>query len=89
MAGARQKKHLVFISHSGVDTWVAKQIAREIANTKAIPFLDEATIEVGADFEEEIRDFIEQADELVVRFLTRGSPEETASKLLAEPAITA
>ena len=58
--------YLVFISHSSMDTWVARQIAREIANCGAVTFLDEAQIDVGADFEEEILDFLEKAHELVV-----------------------
>lgn len=57
---------LIFISHSGRDTWVAKQIAREVSACGATPFLDEAEIDVGADFEEEILGFLEKADELVV-----------------------
>ena len=60
------KKRLVFVSHSSRDTWVAKQIAREITNSGAVPFLDEAQIDIGADFEEDIRNFLQQADELVV-----------------------
>lgn len=60
------KKRLVFISHSSKDTWVAKQIAREISACGATPFLDEAEIDVGADFEEEILAFLEKADELLV-----------------------
>lgn len=59
-------EHLVFVSHSGADTWVAKQIAREIAECGAVPFLDEAEIGVGADFEDDILAFLEKADELVV-----------------------
>src|SRR6266516_1746355 len=59
-------QRLVFISHSSRDTWVAKQIAREVENCGATPFLDEAEIEVGADFEEDILDFLERAHELVV-----------------------
>lgn len=59
-------KRLVFISHSGADTWVAKQIAREIRNCGATPFLDEAEIDVGADFEEDILAFLDKAHELVV-----------------------
>ena len=46
--------------------WVAKQIAREVAACGAKPFLDEAEIDVGADFEEEILSFLERADELLV-----------------------
>jgi len=57
---------LVFISHSGPDTWVAKQLAREIAARGAIPFLDEAQVHAGADFEEDILSYLERADELVV-----------------------
>lgn len=57
---------LVFVSHSGADTWVAKQIAREIGACGATPFLDEAQIDVGADFEEDILAFLEKAHELVV-----------------------
>ena len=61
-----KRKHLVFISHSSLDTWIAKQLAREIRAIGAQPFLDEATIEVGADFEDEIRKFLGRAHELVV-----------------------
>jgi hypothetical protein len=56
----------VFVSHSARDTWVAKQIAREISACGATPFLDEADIDAGGDFEQDIRDFINKADELVV-----------------------
>lgn len=59
-------ERLVFVSHSGTDTWVARQIGREIASCGAVPFLDEATIDVGADFEDNILTFLEKADELVV-----------------------
>ena len=60
------KTRLVFVSHSGPDTWVAKQIAREIQARGATTFLDEAQIAVGADFEEEILNSMEKAHELVV-----------------------
>jgi hypothetical protein len=59
-------KLLVFVSHSSQDTWVARQIAREIENSGAKPFLDEAEVDAGADFEEDILDFLERAHELVV-----------------------
>jgi hypothetical protein len=59
---------LVFVSHSGEDTWVARQLAHEIASCGAQPFLDEADVDVGAEFEEDIRGFLEKADELVVLF---------------------
>jgi hypothetical protein len=57
---------LIFVSHSGPDTWVAKQIAREIEASGATPFLDEAQVDAGADFEEEILEFLQKAHELVV-----------------------
>jgi hypothetical protein len=63
---ARTKSRLVFISHSSADMWVAKQIAREIERCGATAFLDEAHIDVGADFEEDILNFLERAHELVV-----------------------
>lgn len=63
---AVETHRLVFVSHSGEDTWVAKQIAREIEACGAKPFLDEAEIDAGADFEEDIRKFLERAHELVV-----------------------
>jgi hypothetical protein len=50
-------KLLVFVSHSSQDTWVARQIAREIESSGAKPFLDEAEVDAGADFEEDILDF--------------------------------
>jgi hypothetical protein len=66
LQGAGPLERLVFVSHSGEDTWVAKQIAREIEACGARPFLDEAEIDAGADFEEDIRKFLERAHELVV-----------------------
>lgn len=54
-------KRLIFVGHSGLDTWVARQIAREIEACGAIPLVD-----AGADFEEDILQFLEKAHELVV-----------------------
>ncbi len=68
MATAKKKTWLVFVSHSGEDTWVARQIAREISERGATPFLDEADVDVGAEFEEDIREFLDRADELLVLF---------------------
>jgi hypothetical protein len=59
-------RRLVFVSHSGTDAWVARQIARAISECGANPFLDEAGVGVGEDFEEHILLFLERADELVV-----------------------
>ena len=63
-SGASQR--LVFISHSGIDTWVAKQIARHIEAAGATPFLDEADVAAGEDFDESIREALERADEFVI-----------------------
>lgn len=45
---------------------MAKQIAREISRCGATPFLDEADIDVGSEFEEDILKFLNRAEELVV-----------------------
>jgi hypothetical protein len=58
--------YLVFVSHSSSDTWVAKQIAREVAACGAATFLDETDIAVGADFEADILSHLECSQELVV-----------------------
>ena len=43
-----------------------KQLAREIKARGATPFLDEAHVDAGADFEEDILSFLQRAQELVV-----------------------
>ncbi len=58
----------VFLSHSGPDTWVASQLSREMSTRGATPFLDEASIHVGARFEEDILSALDRAHELVVLF---------------------
>lgn len=65
---AEETTRLIFVSHSGEDTWVARQLAKNISAVGATPFLDEADVEVGAEFEEDIRDFLDHAHELVVLF---------------------
>src|SRR5207249_3895314 len=67
MAKRTKQRRFVFVSHSGPDTWVARQIDREIkTNCQCEAFLDEAAIQVGADFEEEILSALQKADELLV-----------------------
>ena len=68
MNQAANNSRLVFVSRSGEDTWVARQIANGISAAGARPFLDEADVEVGAEFEEDIRQFLDEAHELVVLF---------------------
>lgn len=60
------RKRLVFISHSGQDTWVARQIEREVAARGAATFLDYAHIEVGDKFEAKIIKALNRADELIM-----------------------
>ncbi len=66
MARSAKRRYMVFLSHSSKDMWVAKQIAREIKGCGAEVFLDEAKIQAGADFAEEILTALDAADELVV-----------------------
>jgi TIR domain len=60
------KRHYVFISHSSRDTWVARRIAQEITACGGTPFLDEAGVHIGSDFEREILDSLDKAHELLV-----------------------
>ena len=59
---------LVFVSHAGEDAWVARQIAREIEAQGARAILDEADVDVGSELDEDIRRFLDEADELIVLF---------------------
>ncbi|MGQ9627957.1 MAG: toll/interleukin-1 receptor domain-containing protein [Anaerolineae bacterium] len=61
-----ESEWLVFISHAGTDTWVAKRLSEQIEACGAKTFLDEAHIAVGEDFEERILHALDQADELLV-----------------------
>ena len=67
---AETKNYLVFISHSGKDRWIAKQMANLIEekgqeyNVKT--FLDEKDIEGGDSISESIRENIEKCDEFLV-----------------------
>jgi hypothetical protein len=61
-----KKEKLVFISHSGEDTWIARQIAKGVTDHGATAFLDEADIKIASEFEDDIRNFLKIADELLV-----------------------
>ncbi len=61
-----QARPCVFISHSSIDTWIARQLGAHIQQCGADIFLDEADIEHGDDFEERIHDAEERCSELVV-----------------------
>jgi hypothetical protein len=56
----------VFISHSSLDTWVARQIARAVEEQGATYFLDEAAMEYGDDFEDKILAAVRASQELLV-----------------------
>lgn len=56
----------VFISHSSADTWVARQIAKNVELCGASAFLDEADMEHGDDFEEHIIAAANSSSELIV-----------------------
>jgi hypothetical protein len=60
--------YLIFISHAGADTWVAKRISECIEKNGADTFLDEAQIAVGDDFEDRILEALDKANELLVYF---------------------
>jgi hypothetical protein len=62
------KRRLVFVSHAGEDTWVARQIASEISHKGARAFLDKTDIDVGAEFEEDVRASLKAADEMLALF---------------------
>lgn len=61
-------ERLVFISHGGEDTWVAQKIANDVSELGGRSFLDRANVEIGAEFEDRIRDFLDRTHELIVLF---------------------
>jgi hypothetical protein len=56
----------VFISHSSLDTWVARQIATQVRALGAEAFLDEADVSSGDDFLERILNAEAECSELLV-----------------------
>lgn len=64
--GSRSCAHQVFVSHAGIDTWIASQIAQQIEKAGAVTFLDEAHIAAGEDFEERILASLIRSNELLV-----------------------
>jgi hypothetical protein len=56
----------VFVSHFSGDTWVARQICKEIEQLGVETFLDAADIQTGDVFEEAIRQNLQTCDELLV-----------------------
>ena len=64
--GHSKQMFQVFVSHSSMDTWVAKQIANKIKRCGARYFLDEADLARGDDFEKEIRLAAKVSREMIV-----------------------
>jgi len=56
----------VFVSHSSIDTWVARQIASHIEARGAAAFLDERDIPAGDDFLENVLNVEPRCGELLV-----------------------
>ncbi|HXL55651.1 MAG TPA: toll/interleukin-1 receptor domain-containing protein, partial [Chitinophagaceae bacterium] len=61
-------KYKVFISHAGIDTWVARQIEFHIEKCGASTFLDAANIDVGDQFENILEGELKASKELIVLF---------------------
>ncbi|MBW7942018.1 MAG: toll/interleukin-1 receptor domain-containing protein [Candidatus Kuenenia stuttgartiensis] len=68
MSSNQNNSRFVFISHSSLDTWIAKQIAKEVELCGAIPFLDEANVNIGDEFEDKILEFLDKSHYLIVLF---------------------
>ncbi len=60
-----KKQWLVFISHHGMDTWVAKRIEEKIRLCGADTFLDQTRLASGDNLEARIWDALERANEVV------------------------
>ena len=61
-------RHKVFISHGKRDSWIARQLAKEVRARGANTFLDETDVAKGADFKEIIRKEIRGCHELLAIF---------------------
>ncbi len=59
-------KPKIFVSHSSIDSWVARQLATHLATCGVDTFLDNADIDHGDDFEESILKAAEESSELLV-----------------------
>lgn len=67
---ANEPDHLVFISHSSEDRWIAQQMAatieRKAKRHGVLTFLDEKDLEAGAIIPQEIRRQLERCEEFLV-----------------------
>jgi hypothetical protein len=60
--------YLVFVSHAGDDTWLARQMSHHAELQGATTFLDEANVAIGAEFEDDVLAALGEAHELLVLF---------------------
>lgn len=56
----------VFISHSGRDTWVARQLEQHVRNCGAETFIDAEGLHVGDEIDEIILKHLRQSQEILV-----------------------
>jgi len=61
-------EYKVFVSHGSDDSWLAGQIAKEIKEAEAEPFLDETHIPKGANFKKRLHEEIADSSELLALF---------------------
>lgn len=63
-----RKSYRVFVSHSGDDLWLAKQVARCIEECGAGTFLDRRDIAAGDNFKQRIHEELPKCQELLALF---------------------
>jgi hypothetical protein len=61
-------EYKVFVSHGSHDSWLAGQIAKELREVGAEPFLDETYIPKGTNFKKRVHEEIAISRELVALF---------------------
>ncbi|QQS44946.1 MAG: toll/interleukin-1 receptor domain-containing protein [Acidobacteriota bacterium] len=87
MASRKSKKpatrkrgaYVVFISHSTVDLWIASQMAKEIRNAGATPWLDELELGGGDPIRDRILRGIDACREAVVLITPQSIQSEWVS----------
>lgn len=56
----------VFISHSSLDQWIARMIARDLEVRGIVTFLDEKDIETGESIDDSIQEHLRTCDEVLM-----------------------
>ena len=62
----------IFISHASADTWVARQIAKEIESRGAATWVDAVDVETGDEVEARMRAGLAECSELLVLLSPRS-----------------